>query len=397
MTDSAKIRNTVGYYLLFICLGFGMGITGPALPSLTSQTSSTLGGIGAIFLAGAIGFTFGTLIGGWIFDRLRAGHRILAICQLIGAGMLAVIPLAGSLPVLLLIFFINGLPNGIINTGTNTLLMWTHDEKSGPFINGLHFCFGLGAFLAPTIYAQILNIGGAYRQTYWLLAGIAALIALYMLFLSGSPGHPRKQDETANGRTDLLKYLPIVITAMFFLFFYVSSELTFGNWIYTYALTLNLTGAAQAAYLTSGFWLAFTIGRLISIPAAAHFKSQQILILALTVCILITALVMAIPNSLTVLWAGAIGLGFFMAPVWPTGYNLAGQSVRLTAAVSSIILLGDSLGGMILPSLTGKVVELFGAPMMPRLVFASLVMNMIALLVLLRLRGSAAAKAAAAD
>ena len=47
MTKNEKLGNTIGYYLLFISLGFSLGITGPALPSLAEQTGSTLGAIGA--------------------------------------------------------------------------------------------------------------------------------------------------------------------------------------------------------------------------------------------------------------------------------------------------------------------------------------------------------------
>ena len=391
MTNAIKIRNTMGYYLLFVCLGFGMGVTGPALPSLVGQTMSTIGQIGIMLLFSSIGFTVGTLIGGRLFDRVRAGNFIMGACQLIAAAMLALVPLAWNLPVLLLIAFISGLPNGIINTGANTFLMWTHKEKSGPYVNGMHFFFGLGAFLAPTIYAQVLNIGGSYRQVYFILAGIAVPIALYMMLQSHNPEPPHKQAEAVSSdRKDIAQYLPLIIGAMLFLFFYVSSEVTFGNWIYTYTITLNLANATQAAYLTSSFWLAFTIGRLLSIPAAARFKSQQILVLALGACILITGVVIANPGSSTLLWAGTIGLGFFMAPVWPTGYNLAGQSVKLTATVSSIILLGDSFGGMILPALTGRVVEQFGAPMMTWLLLGSLVCNLLMLFAILRLRGSTA-------
>lgn len=391
MTNAAKIRNTVGYYLLFTCLGFGMGITGPALPSLASQTVSTIGQIGLLLLFSAIGFTAGTLIGGRLLDRMRSGHLILGACQLLAAAMLAAIPLAGSLPLLLLVAFIGGMPNGMINTGANTLLMWTHGEKAGPFINGLHFFFGLGAFLAPTIYAQILNAGGTYRHAYWILAGIAVPIALFMALQSHNPEHPHKQAGAgSSNRRDIAQSLPLVISAMLFLFFYVGAEVTFGNWIYTYTITLNLANATRAAYLTSSFWLAFTFGRLISIPAAARFKPEQILGLALGACILITGLMIANPGSSALLWACTTGLGLFMAPVWPTGYNLAGQSVKLTATISSIILLGDSFGGMVLPSLTGQVVEHFGAPMMTWLVFGSLVGNVLMLLAILRLRGSTA-------
>ena len=387
MAHSIKIRNTIGYYLLFTCLGFGMGITGPALPSLANQTNSTIGQIGIMLLVGALSGTIGTLIGGRFLDRSRHANFILAGCQLLAAAMLAAVPLAGSLPVLLVIVFIGGLPNGMINTGSNTLLMWTHGEKAGPFINGLHFFFGLGAFIAPTIYAQVLKGGGTYQQVYWILAGIAVPIALYMGLQSHNPEQPHKQAvDDFSSRQIITRSLPMIITGMLFLFFYVGAEVTFGNWIYTYAVTLKLADATQAAYLTSGFWLAFTIGRLISIPAAARFKPAQILTLALSTCVLIVALLILNSNSIALLWGCTVALGFFMAPVWPTGYNLAGQSVKLTATISSIILLGDSLGGMILPSATGQVVEHFGAPMMTWLVLASLVGNIVMFTLLLRLR-----------
>ena len=391
MTHSTKIRNAIGYYLLFICLGFGLGITGPAIPSLAKQTTSTIGQIGLLLLFSSIGYSVGTLIGGKLFDRVSAGHLILGVCQLISAALLASIPLAGSLPVLLLIVFLGGLPNGAINTGANTLLMWTHREKSGPFINGLHFAFGLGAFLAPTLYAQILKLDWTYRHAYWILAGIAVLIAVFMLRQPQSPENPHRQGKSVlSDRQDIARYLPQIICATLFLFFYVGAEITFGNWVYTYTVTLNLADATRAAYLTSSFWLAFTIGRLISIPAAARFKAEQILGVALAGCILIVGLVIVNSDSLALLWGSIIGLGFFMAPVWPTGYNLAGQSVKLTATISSIILLGDSFGGMFLPALTGQVVEHFGAPMMTWLVFGSLIGNILMLLAMLRLRASTA-------
>jgi FHS family Na+ dependent glucose MFS transporter 1 len=239
MTKTKKLRNTIGYYLLFISLGFGLGIIGPALPSLAEQTGSTLGAIGSIFLVGASGGLLGTVLGGRILDRVSRGHLVLGSAQLISAAMLAVTPLAGSLPMLLLILFIGGLPTGIINTGANTLLMWTHGRKAGPYINGLHFSFGLGAFLAPTVFAQVINLGGTYQYAYWALAGLGGPIGLFMLFLSGSPEHPDRRPDKAQPQGSLLNVMPAVIIAMLFLFFYVGSELTFGNWIYTYALTLT--------------------------------------------------------------------------------------------------------------------------------------------------------------
>jgi len=383
MTNNKKLYNTIGYYLLFVSLGFGLGITGPALPSLAEQTGSTLGAIGSLFLVGASGAMLGTAIGGRILDRVPRGHLVLGLAQLMNAALLAATPLAGSLPVLLLISFINGLPIGLINTGSNTLLMWTHDAKAGPYINGLHFAFGLGAFLAPTVFAQVINLGGAYQHAYWALAGLAVPIGLFVLFLPGSPEHPDKREDSAHSQQNLRNVLPAVIIAMLFLFFYVGSELTFGNWIYTYALTLNLADVTRAAYLTSAFWLTFTIGRAISVPVAARFKPAQTLTVAFLGGLGALALAILAPKSLNMLWAATLAVGFFMAPIWPTGYNLAGQSIKLTATVSSIIILGDSFGAVVLPWATGQAIERFGAQTMPRLVFASLAINALIFVIML--------------
>ncbi len=375
MAKNLKLRNTIGYYLLFVSLGYSLGITGPALPSLAEQTGSTLGAIGSIFLLGALGGMLGTAISGRLLDRIPQSHLLLGLAQLTSAALFAFIPQAGSLPVLLLIFFINGLPVGMINTGANTLLMWTHGKKAGPYMNGLHFAFGLGAFLAPTVFAQVLKLGGTYQHAYWALAGLAVIVGLFILFLTGNPEHPDTQEDSAQLQGNLRKALPTIIIAMLFLFFYVGSEITFGNWVYTYTLTLDLADATRAAYLTSGFWLAFTIGRAISIAVAARYEPEQILTVAFVGGL--SALVLAIlaPTSVNILWAATLMVGFFMAPIWATGYNLVGQSIKLTATVSSIIILGDSLGAVVLPWVTGQAIERFGARTMPWLVFSSLAIN----------------------
>jgi fucose permease len=204
-----------------------------------------------------------------------------------------------------------------------------------------------------------------------------------MFFLPHSPKAPVEEESKEKGKGHLRKMLPMVIIAMLFLFFYVGSELTYGNWIYTYALTMNLADAAQAAYLTSGFWLSFTIGRAFSIFAAARLKAEQVLAGAFIGGLSVLALALAAPQSINLLWIATIGIGFFMAPVWATGYNLAGQSIKLTATISSIIILGDSFGGVVLPWLTGLAIERFGAETMPWLVFGNFTINGLVFLAML--------------
>jgi FHS family Na+ dependent glucose MFS transporter 1 len=280
--------------------------------------------------------------------------------------------------------------DGFINTGANTLLVWTHKEKSSPYMNALHFFFGLGAFLAPFLVAQLLTISGGYRWAYWALAVVSGLAGLRLLTLKGNPQHAHS---TSTTETTVRVNYALVIAAMFFLFFYVGAEIAFAGWIYTYAFTLNLADATMAAYLTSGFWLTFTIGRLISIPLATRFKPQHMIAAALTGCLSILFVGLIVPMSSTLVWILALVLGVCMAPIWPSGFTLAGQSMRLTARVSGIILLGDSLGFMILPWLAGKVLDGIGPQTLIYLVTISLFFNLIAFVAILQLRRTVPAPA----
>jgi len=384
---SESIRHTFGYYFLFICLGLDMAISGPTLPALATQTGSRLGQMGLLFLASSIGYTLGTLVSGRIFDRVR-GHPVMGIAQLFVAALLVLIPLTPWLWILLAILVCKGFAEGFINTGANILMVWTHGEKVSPFMNGLHFFFGLGAFLSPLLVAQVVGMAGGYRLGYWIVAAIATLAGLRMLTMSGNPRPASTQDgDTARPPRGPVP-VALIISAMLFLFFYVGAEITFGGWIYTYAVTLGLASLAGAAYLNSMFWLAFTIGRLISIPAAIRFKPMQVILAALLGSLVMLILGMLFSSSSTVLWLMAIGLGFCMAPIWPTGFTLAGQSIDLTGRLTSIILLGDSFGGMVLPSAVGQVIESAGPRTMVYLIFGSLVLNLLAFFGMLRLRPS---------
>ena len=373
--ENNKIRNTIAYYLFFVILGFSLGIAGPVLPSLAEQVGSTLGETGALFFFTAAGGIVGTALSGRVFDRVQRGHFFLGGVLLFAAILFTIIPFVRRLPVLLLIVFLGGVPNGVINNGANTLLMWTHGKKAGPYINGLHFAFGLGAFLAPTLYAQILNLGGTYQHAYWLLAVLSLPVALYVILLPNTPQPERRSVREEGSKAYLRQVFPLVVTAMLFLFFYVGAELAYANWLYTYTLLQGLGDKTQAAYLTSGFWLSFTVGRAISVPVAARFAPASILTIAFLGGLAILGAMLMLPVSLPLLWFASVGLGFFMAPIWATGYNLAGQAIGITATISSIILLGDSVGGMLLPWLVGRVIDGFGADTMPWLVFASFAAN----------------------
>ncbi len=380
-STAVKLRNTFGYYSLFVCIGLGTAILGPTIPDLARQTGATDARMGLILLLGSIGYTGGTLLGGRLFDRWR-GHALLGLSELVSAGCLVFFPVTRWLWVLLAFACVRGLADGMVNTGGNTLLLWTHGEKASPFMNGLHFSFGLGAVLSPLLVGWLISLPGGYRWAYWAVAAFDALAGLAVLGMGSSPD-PREHGDRAreaHGRAGGVAYAPIALAAVY-LFAYVGAEISFGSWVSTYARQLGLATAAGAAFLASAFWFSFTVGRGISIAVAIRFTPRQVIPVALAACLALSAVLVLLPPSSGLLWGAAIGLGFCMAPLWPSGFTLAGQVVAMTAFTSGLVLLGDSFGGMVLPAGTGKVMEWSGERVslsLPLLVLGSLVVCLLA-------------------
>jgi len=380
------VRRSIGYFALFMCTGLDMSVIGPTLPALATQTGSTVGEMGLAFLIGAVGGVLGTLLSGWLFGW-APGRLVLGMAEMLSASLLVLVPQMHLFGVLMAVLIVKGVAVGVVSTGANTLLLWTHGGKAGPFLNALHFFFGLGAFLSPFLLGLLLTAGGAYWQAYVLLAVFDFIVGASVLLFLRPPAPLRTAHDDGTPSRAASRYLvAVVLAAMLFLFFYVSAEITFGGWIYTYAVTLNLADAASAAYLTSLFWFTFTIGRLVSIPVAIRLAPAQILAAAFSGVAVFLGLLIAFPASTAVLWIAVAGIGLTMAPIWPSGYTLAVQSIRLTAGVSAAILLGDSVGGMVMPGLTGLFMERAGAGAMTYLILASMAATVVAFLAILAFR-----------
>ena len=372
-------QRTVHYYLVFIYLGLSLSVNGPTLPNLAEQTGSRLGQMGTIFLVGSVGFVIGNLLGARLFDRLK-GHLVIGGGQLVSAALILLIPIVPSFWLLMAIILVKGIAEGLFITGGNLLLVWTHGKQVGPFLIGLHFSSGLGSFLGPFMVGALILFPHGYQWAYWAVGIFGLRMGLKLLLLPGSPSPIRSETEGSGARGGAIPVL--VFVAAFYLFFYVGIERTYSSWLYTVVTALKIFGAQGAAYLTSGFWLFFTLGRLLSIPIAARFKPQQVLPVALSGCVLSMAAAMLLPLNAGLLWVVTLVFGACMAPLWPMGFTLAGQSIKLTARLSTLIMLGDNFGGMVLPWVVGQVIDLTGPQMVFTIVFGGSLLTFLTYLVM---------------
>jgi len=368
---------TIGYCAAFVALGLANASLGPTLTDLATNTRAALAQISYGFTARALGYLVGSVLGGRLYDR-RPGNPVMGTTLLLMALSMALVPLIPVLWVLIAMLLLVGLFESVVDVGGNTLLVWIHGDEVGPYMNALHFFFGIGAFLSPIFVARALAAGSGVTWAYWTLALLIVPVAVAVLRLP-SPSSPVRE-HTAPGEqpASVLRSTPAVLVALIALFFflYVGAEGSFGGWIATYAKTTGLGDATTAAYLTSVFWGAMTLGRLLSIPLAARLRPRTLLLGDLIGCLLSILVVIVWPGSSAALWIGTFGAGFSMASIFPTMISFAGRHMTTTGKTTAWFFVGGSSGGMLIPWLIGQWFESTGPQVMVFIILASLLLNL---------------------
>ena len=381
-STNLKRNQTIGYFGAFIILGMTIAIIGPSLPALAEKTGSTIGQISVLFTASSFGYFLGSVLGGRLYDRFR-GHPILVILLGLMAVGLALIPFVPLLWLLAAMLFLLGAFEGILDVGCNTLLIWVHRRDVSPFMNALHFFFGVGTFIAPLILAQTALLSGDIKLGYIVMA-LMVIPILFWVMRQPNPSASENDDEPTAVEPHTRTQVILIIFTAALLFFYVGAELGFGGWIYTYALELDLADETTAAYLTSAFWGTFTIGRLISIPLATRFRPRILMIINFVGCLVSAAIIILFPYSAITLWGGTLLMGISMASIFPVTITLAERRMPITGQTTSWFFVGVGLGSMLFPLLIGQLFEPIGPRITMIVILFALVLAFLVFLGMLR-------------
>lgn len=359
MTDALPVPGrfvkSLAYFAAYTALGLALASLGPTLPDLARLTGASLSTLSTIFVARSAGYLVGAVIGGRLFDRIP-GHLLLAGMLGTMAICLALVPISHSVLLLAAILFVLGWGEGGLDVGGNTLLVWLYPTGLAPWMNALHFFFGVGALFSPLIVTFAIDAYGSFAGAYWLLAALIVPIGLFVAIQPSPPiAHHAKNRHTPlrEHRTDLL-----IIGGL--LFAAVGAEIGFGNWIYTYTIQQNLADTASAAVLTSTYWSTFTVGRLAGIPISARVTPTAIVLFCLLACSGGVLIILTHPGSANALWTGTLLAGFAIGPMFASIIALAERIVPISGRATGWILVGSSAGAMTTPWVIGQLFETVG-------------------------------------
>jgi len=384
MDDISKKRWIILYFSSYIYIGMASAVIGPSLLKLVEQTDSSLSEISLIFPTRAISYLMGSLLAGFLFDKYK-GHKLLIRILPFMAIALVLIPFSKTPIVLILIAMVMALATSLVDVGCNSLLFRVPDIDIGPAMNGLHFFFGLGSFLAPLLLAGSLRFSNGIQWGYWSLGLFSILILVQFIKLpepalklsSQTDGHLSRKPKLVN-RTTI-----IWVIAIFF-FGFVGVEVGYGDWLSAYSIKAGLADQQAAILLTSTYWGAFTISRLISIPLAMRIKPKKILLTDVAGSVLGLGMVFLFPDRSEILWVGTVILGFSVASLFPTMMTFAEGLLPMTGKVTSIFFVSGSVGSIFLPWLIGRSVEDQGPNFIIQVLFVTLLLAAVVFVILMQ-------------
>ena len=297
---------------------------------------------------------------------------------------IALIPFMPLLWILAAVLFFLGAFQGVLDVGCNTLLIWVYRRDVSPYMNALHFFFGVGTFIAPIILAQSALLSGDIKLGYILIALMIIPVLIWITRQPSPSAQDQNEEAAEKGSQNLRQNVILIVFTSTILFFYVGAELGFGGWIYTYALESDLADATTAAYLTSAFWGAFSIGRLVSIPLATRMRPRTQMLADFAGCIAGMLIIILFAGSQIALWAGTMVVGFSMASVFPVTITLAERRMVVTGQITSWFFVGVGLGSMLMPWLIGQLIEPIGPLAAMYVILAAILLDFLVFLGMLR-------------
>ncbi len=185
---SAPILMALGF---FVMLGISLG-------GYMSFSVAAIQGMYQIDLAAAtvpltcylVASTCGVLVGGWIADRTRRHHRVVATCFLLVAVFSAAIPLlVPPIALVTLLFACAGLFSGVVAPSRDMMVRQiTPAGASGKVFGFVTIGLNIGGMLGPMLFGLVLDLGDP-GHLFWTIAGLS-LLTLVVVFASARQEEP---------------------------------------------------------------------------------------------------------------------------------------------------------------------------------------------------------------
>lgn len=373
-------------FFAFCVIGANDGAIGVLIPSISTHYGVNKAIVSLLFLFNSAGYLLAAFNSGFLVKKL--GERRFLLCGtsaiIVAALSISIVP---PFALLTLPFFLAGFGIASLDTGLNTYV--ANLPRSATHLNYLHAFYGAGALLGPIIASTImLVIGLSWNYVYdlWIILSLFFFVGVTLTFKRQEPAPvSQAEDEMQEKMSSMVHvlHLPVAWLLAFFLCFYVGTEVSLGNWSYSFLTEQRQQPALFSAWVVSGYWMGLTLGRIVLAKLVSWLSERA----AIQICVIGAMLSAVLTWLIPIGSISAFGLcltGFCLGPLFPTIIALIPKLFakdQLTTAIGLVVSLA-CVGGTLFPWLSGNLAQAFGLWIILPLAIALTVMMLILWLLL---------------
>lgn len=337
--------------LTFLAFAMPVSMFGVMWPDVRDRFDQSLGALGTVSVVYGISRMSTSGLGRQATRKLSIGACFMAgIVLLVVAGLIT--SAASSWPMFLVGVSAIGVVTGLLDSVGAGVIATLGDVSSAGIIHG---SYGVGATLGPLVVAAVPD----WRMSLV----VAAIVAVLALALAVRARHawPSPPVAAATNESGPAPRRATALSLMMF-FAFISLEVTFGSWLFTYLTESRRIGDTVAAIGVSGFWGGTMVGRLLLVSPRFRTLTDRVGMPALAIAGMIaTALSTVAPGPTVVVATTAVGLS--IAGIVPTLTARTADRVGAEHAqkVSGWQLLSANVGAIGVPFFVGSLIDVHGA------------------------------------
>ena len=332
----------------YLVMGLVVSSYGPLLEHLTHRFTVGLPVAGATISVHFAASLVGVLVAMRSMQRWPARLTIMIATGFVAVGCVAAAVATSWLAFMTAISII-GLGFGALVLGLNQCVAYSEGTRRAALLSVLNGAYSGGEVVSPIVVALL-----AAQHFSLLFLGVAVLA---LVIVPGAAGISGRLPFAAavGGRPSALVAIFVVAAVL-----YVGIENGVGGWMTSH---LEFTGrqSAQAATLTSGFWLALFTGRVLMSFAPATLSEPVIVLTGSAVA----TVALAAASIAAVAPVAYIVAGLFIAPIFPTTIVWLARLRPGDARATSWIYPAASIGGTFGPGAIGVVIAAAGVRWVP--------------------------------
>lgn len=353
--EDSLLRNTL---FAFFVSGAASQPLGSFIPFLRETYGFSYDLSGILLSCQSVGNLAAVLAAGFLPVYLGRRTAILITAVWMVAGYLIFASGIGAPALLIAACLMTGVARGGNSNFANTMISTLPGEKATRGYNLLHGCFAVGALLSPLL---LISCTRRWPGMGWrIVAGLLCLLCLSQLVVyARMPLPPEKQEKSLKAVDHSFLRVKQFWLGAAMLLFYISTEYAIVGWLVTYFQDVGVLSADHAQMMNSLLWLVIFIGRMVGAAVTGKVSRSRIL-MADGVGLFVFFLVMFFSRTAGHVVLGLVGVGFFMATIYPTAFAFGSDCIKGNDLGCSIMIFTGSAGGIITPAMVGFVAERAG-------------------------------------